>query len=106
MKKTICSQCKGNGYVKVNGKDIDCYYCNNQGELLEAESFEEFRKELSETKRELSMANELRWFAEKDRDLLLQEYKTVKKEIRMLYDFLQMKGYNQKQINTREDKDE
>lgn len=106
MKKTICSSCKGNGYVKVNKVDVDCYYCNNQGELVEAESFEEFRKELTKVKRELSISNELRWFAEKDRDLLLQEYKTIKKEIRMLYDFLQMKGYNQKEINRRENKDE
>lgn len=106
MKKTICSQCKGNGYVKVHDKDMDCYYCNNQGELVEAESFEEFRKELAEVKRELSISNELRWFAEKDRDFLLQEYKIVKKELRMLYDFLELKGYDQKEINSRENKDE
>ena len=103
MKKKICSQCKGNGYLKSGSIETDCYYCSNQGEVTEPESFEGFRQEMTKLKKELSMANELRWFAEKDRDLLLQEYKTLKKEIRMLYDFLQMKGYNQKQINKREE---
>ena len=39
--KTICPQCKGNGYVRAlleEGREeliIDCNKCNNQGEINE-----------------------------------------------------------------------
>ena len=40
--KTICPQCKGNGYVRVlveEGREeliADCNKCDNQGEIIEA----------------------------------------------------------------------
>ena len=41
--KTICPQCKGNGYVRIlveEGREefiADCNKCDNQGELYETE---------------------------------------------------------------------
>ena len=42
-RKTICPQCKGNGYVRIlveEGREeiiADCNKCDNQGELYETE---------------------------------------------------------------------
>ena len=42
-RKTICSQCRGNGYVRIlveEGREefiADCNKCDNQGELYETE---------------------------------------------------------------------
>ena len=41
VNKIICSQCKGNGYVRIlveEGSDAliaDCHKCDNQGEIFE-----------------------------------------------------------------------
>jgi len=44
VSKTICKQCKGNGYVRLlleEGREehiLDCNKCNNQGELYEEQN--------------------------------------------------------------------
>ena len=45
VSKTICKQCKGNGYVRLlleEGREehiLDCNKCDNQGELYETRQF-------------------------------------------------------------------